>query len=131
MVKIVRDNLTLLYSTGASMNNMPSEYVLSGSVVSTVGCGLYKTALVKIASGSATSFGTSGSEYYVDWSFDGTGWHGADGTNLSGLSGSITVMNKWFGIDVNKGYPYIRVLLKNKSGSSVSGSIAVLGLKNS
>ncbi len=111
----------------ATMNNMPTDKVLSGSIVHTEGCGLYKALLIKISSGSATSLGDSGSNYYVDVSYDGTtGWHGVDNTNLSGLTGSITALNVWNYVEISKPLPFIRVLLLNCTGSKISGSVAVI-----
>ena len=123
--QIPGNRLQTLYSSIATLNNLPSNVVVSGSIFNTSNCSsnLF-TAFVYLASGSAASLGTSGSVYYIDWSPDNVIWFGATAT---GYTGSIATLGKWNAIQFTGSAPFYRVLLQNLTGSSISGSVIVTG----
>jgi hypothetical protein len=119
-------NLLTLYQANATLNNFPSNVVVSGSIFSTFNCiGNVFTAYIFLQSGSATSLANSGSVYYIDWSPNNIQWNGT--TVVTGYTGSINLLNTWYAIQFTGSAPYFRVLLKNLTGSSISGSIVVMG----
>ena len=116
--------LQVLYSTGSSLNNLASNVVVTGSTFTAFTCaGNTFTAYVLLASGAATSLGGSGSVYWIDWSPDGITYFGTS----AGLSGSLAVMGSWNTIQFTGSAPFFRFLLRNQSGSAISGSVYIFG----
>ena len=126
--KLAQQNyLQTLYQTGSTMNSFPVNVVITGSTFSTFKCfGNTFTAYVYLQSGAAANFGGSGSIYYIDWSPDGITFFGAVGSG-SGYSGSINVPGVWTAIQWTGSAPFYRFLLKNITGSAISGSIVIYG----
>jgi len=124
-VTTTKFNLKILYNSGSSMNNLASNVLVSGSIFSTFSCETNTfTAYIYLASGSATSLANSGSIYYIDWSPNGVNWFGAGAT---GYTGSIAALGQFTAIQFTGSSPYYRVLLQNITGSSISGSVIVVG----
>lgn len=121
-------NVQILGYTG-SVNFPPATWV-TGSVIDLTSIGYYKAFTVYFASGSATSFGTSTLVTDFQQSHDGiTGWQ-AVGGNLVATSGSFYNLGVWLMYDFSSTYlPFIRFCIRNNSGSTVSGSYAVIGYK--
>lgn len=135
---ITKPNYITLWSSGASTGNMNANTVWSSSVIGPTLANYRKAVLINMMAGTATSsFGivASGSNVVLDWSQDGvTGWHGASQTGISGsmTSGSIPLgtinqLGVWHQIEINYVLPYMRILITTKSGSAVSGSVAIIG----
>jgi hypothetical protein len=125
-ITVSKENIVSLYNLAATTNNLVPYTPLSGSVFQTTNC---KSGTVRVyvflKSGSATSMGGSGSKYYVDWSPNNIDWMGT-GSN-TGYTGSFNALNTWNTIVITGSAPYLRVVLVNTSGSSISGSIVALG----
>ena len=116
-------SFTTIYSTGATLNNVPgTSNCLTGSAID---CSLYlyKAVMGWMASGASTSFGTVNALLYVDISHDNTKW------NNDYQSGAFTTLGKWQYQEISKPVTYIRGRLLNPSGSAVSGSIVIVGYK--
>ena len=125
-ITVNKINLMTLYSLNSTLNNLTPYIPLSGSVFTNWNSITNAfTVHIYLASGSATSLANSGSRYHIDWSANGTQWFGT-GSN-SGYTGSINTLNAWSAIQVTGSAPYWRVVLINQTGSSISGSILVLG----
>lgn len=135
---VTKINYITLWSSGASTGNMNANIVWSSSVIGPIPANYRKAILINMMSGTATSsFGdvASGANVTLDWSQNGTtGWHGASQTGISGslISGSIPLgtinqLGVWHQIEINYVLPYMRIIISTKSGSAVSGSVAVIG----
>ena len=131
------DKYIVLYSTGASMNNLPasSAAIVTGSVFGPMGT-YRKSVCVYVASGASASLGTTTTYIYVDWSVDNVKWHGANvsgaGTLINNsLRSDIQTMGVWNQFPIDFTMPYMRILIDNRTGSAISGSIYVIGYKAS
>jgi len=128
------DKYIVLYSTGASLNNLPKNPTIwSGAVFGPIGT-YRKSVCVYLASGSATTLANSSSFVYVDWSPDNVIWQGANvsgaGTLIDGsLRSNVTLMGIWNQFPIDFSMPYMRILIQNRTGSAISGSIYIIGYK--
>ena len=127
--------LQQLYNSGSSFNNLALQVAVTGSTFTTTGlvCQAYSsantfTAYVWLASGSATTLGNSGSVYWIDWSPDGVRWNGTGSGALTvSYTGSIAALNQWVPIQFTGSAPYWHFILKNCTGSAISGSVIIWG----
>jgi len=114
-----------LYTLAQTLNNFPSAEVVTGSVIDARICSSNHFGLfVKFESGSATNFANTPAIFHVDWSPNGTDWHGDNVAE----SGSIATIGSWFYHALTGSWPFCRILMKNTSGSAVSGSIIFIGI---
>ena len=126
-------NLVPMYTSsalGVATTVFPSQAVWTSSVISIGPFGLTKTFGVFISGSSAfqNMGGNNTLNYYIDYSFDGIGWHGYDTGSITGsmgCTGSFTMVNKWNYTYFTGSVPYVRLLIYNTSGSAVTGSVVL------
>lgn len=120
--------LRTLYTSGNIL--LPRNIVVTGSLIDPSFCiGNTFNAFVLLTSGSGTSLGDSGSIIFIDWSADKVTYFGGGSTGLtgSGITGSLALMGSWNMFQFTGSFPIFRVLMLNRTGSSISGSIVVTG----